>query len=241
MEKKHQGESCCITATASGAVRIARIALEMGESLEGTKFILGGEAYTETKREVIERVGAVGASRYAFGGGINVGFGCANPLHIDDVHINQHLIALLPHPYPLAGDSRSIHPLLCTTLYDVAPRFQINVGNGDYATLEERDCGCELGKDKQYLKGHLKGLFVLSFGLREFFRERFTVAQSREEIIRSLENREERFLELVRTKVYERPDSSYLKLFKIAGCDFGESRPKHLCGCYNKIGAEIMV
>ena len=142
-EKNRQGGKCCITAAASSAVRIARLALEMGLSLQGTKFIVHGEPFTEAKREVIIQSGAAVTPRYAFSGGGIVGFGCANPLFTDEIHVNQNLVTLVPHPRPLNDDS-AIHPLLFTTVEPLASRLLLNVENGDYATLEKRNCGCAL-------------------------------------------------------------------------------------------------
>ncbi|MGH2405912.1 MAG: hypothetical protein ACRDGN_15850 [bacterium] len=140
------GRRCCITTAASNAARIARVAAQMGVSLEGTKFIATGEPLTEAKRDVIERVGASAMSRYAYGGGVNVGFGCADPLEADDVHVNEHLMALVPHPQPISPVGPPIHPLLCTTLHPAAPRLLINVQSGDYGTFMRRACGCALGR-----------------------------------------------------------------------------------------------
>lgn len=144
LQKNREGKACCITTPASNAARIGRMAWEMGESLKGTKFIVTGEPFTEAKRQVIERVGAKGTSRYAYGGGLNIGFGCAAPRYIDEIHVNQHLFAVLSHPEPLTTEGPAIHPLLCTTLHPLAPRWLLNVQSGDYARLERRDCGCAL-------------------------------------------------------------------------------------------------
>lgn len=143
-DRRRAGKLCCITTPASNAARIARVAEEMGMSLEGTKFIATGEPLTESKREAIERVGASATPRYAYGGGFNIGFGCANPGHTDEIHVNQHMQALIPHPRPLTNDGPSIHPLLCTSVHPLAPRLLLNVENGDYATFARRDCGCAL-------------------------------------------------------------------------------------------------
>ncbi len=145
VKRRREGKACCVTAAASNAVRIVRAAEEMGATLEGTKFIMIGEPFTEAKRALLERVGGSGTTRYAYGGGVNIGFGCAHPLHTDEVHVNTHLLALIAHPEPLGGDRPPIRPLLCTTLNPLAPRLLLNVANGDYATLETRDCGCALG------------------------------------------------------------------------------------------------
>src|SRR5262245_26500913 len=72
------------------------------------------------------------------------------------------------------------------------------------------------------------GTLSLVADLREFFRERITLEQAEEEIKRALESRQENFLELLRTKVYERPSSPYLKLLKIAGCEYSDLRTEVL-------------
>ena len=144
-EKKREGKACCIRTTASNGARIARVAWEMGMSLEGTKFVVSGEPLTEAKREMMERVGASAIPRY---GAIGVGTGCANPLYTDEVHVSQHKLALISHPKPLTDYGVPIQPLLFTTLYPypLARRMLLNVDHGDYATLERRDCGCALEK-----------------------------------------------------------------------------------------------
>jgi hypothetical protein len=174
-EMRRQGIRCCITSPASNAARIARTAAEMGASLEGTVFIVIGEPYTESKREVIERVGARAATRYAYGGGVNVGFGCADRRHTDDVHVNEHFLALLSHPQPLSGDGPPIHPLLCTTLSPLAPRMLLNVASGDYALLERRECGCALGEAGLTLHVHRIRSFekLTSEGLNYFYGDLF--------------------------------------------------------------------
>ena len=145
-EKRRAGKSCCITCAASNGARIARAAWDMGVSLEGTKFIIGGEPFTEAKKEVIERVGARAASRFASGLHTNglVGYGCAKPLHDDEVHVNQYSLAVVAHPQPLVDGGPAIHPLMVTTLHQSSGKFLLNVENGDYATLDRRDCGCAL-------------------------------------------------------------------------------------------------
>ena len=72
------------------------------------------------------------------------------------------------------------------------------------------------------LKYRLKQNYRLAQALPEFLRRRITVAQAEEEIKKALESREERFLELARTRIYDRPANPYLKLFKIAGCEFAD-------------------
>jgi phenylacetate-coenzyme A ligase PaaK-like adenylate-forming protein len=147
LEKKRSAKRCCITTTASNAARIARTAWEMRASLGDAIFIVSGEPFTEAKRETIERVGARGTSRYTYGGGVMVGYGCANRVFTDEVHIDEPRLALINHPLPLTDHGPPIHPLLLTTVYPSATtRLLFNVANGDYGTLVERECGCALGK-----------------------------------------------------------------------------------------------
>jgi hypothetical protein len=178
-EKNRDGKPCCITTAASNAARIARTAWEMGASLAGAKFIVSGEPFTGAKREIIERVGASGTSRYTYGGGVMVGYGCANPVFTDEVHVDQTRLALLHHPMPLTHNGPRIHPLLLTTLYPSATtRLLLNVENGDYATLERRDCGCalekvgftlHLHKIRSYEKFTSEGMNYFYGDLYEFF------------------------------------------------------------------------
>jgi len=144
-DQQSQRRGCCITTAASNAARLARLASRLGTSLEGTKFIVSGEPFTESKREIIGKSGATAIPRYAYGGSINIGFGCANPLHTDEIHVNQHLVALLSSPRSLKNGASPFQPLVCTTLDPSFPRLLLNVENGDYGYLAQRDCGCVLG------------------------------------------------------------------------------------------------
>ncbi len=144
VQEQVRGNNCCVDVTASNAVRIAHMAWKKGISLEGTTFILHGEPFTEAKREIIQRAGARSTTRYSFSVGMNVGHGCANALHVDEIHVNQYMLAVISHPVPLALAGLPINPLLFTTLYPQAALLHLNVENGDYATLENRQCGCAL-------------------------------------------------------------------------------------------------
>ncbi|HEY7320988.1 MAG TPA: hypothetical protein VIE89_25770 [Candidatus Binatia bacterium] len=144
-DQRSYKKACCITTAASNAARIARAADRLAIPLDQTRFIVSGEPFTESKRKVIERTGARATTRYAYGGSINIGFGCANPLHTDEIHVNQHLVALLPNPRPLENGGSSFQPLVCTTLHPSFPRLLFNVESGDYGYLTQRDCGCALG------------------------------------------------------------------------------------------------
>jgi len=155
-EEKRRGKSCCIEGSASNMVRIARAAQEMGVSLENTKFNAGGEPVTEAKREVVERVGANFIPRYAFTPAGLVGQGCADPKYTDDVHVSEYMWAVIQYPILMNEDAVKIQPLLFTSLYPVCSHLLLNVANGDYATMERRECGCAL--EKVGLTLHLHGI-----------------------------------------------------------------------------------
>lgn len=145
-ETRHQSNSCVIRTVASNAARIARAALQMEVSLDGTTFVVSGEPFTEAKAEIIRQAGAVATLVYGYSGPFYVGFGCANPLYVDEMHVDRNMLAVINHPDPLNEENPTIHPLLLTTLDSSTPKLQLNVANGDYATLLARDCGCALEK-----------------------------------------------------------------------------------------------
>jgi hypothetical protein len=146
LKENRAGRACCITTAASNAARIARTAADRNVMLEGTFFIASGEPLTEAKWNEIHRVGARVTTRYAYGSSIVAGVGCGTPAQIDDAHLMEYLQAFLPHPRAVSPFGPPIHPLLCTTLHPLAPRFLINVANGDYGVFERRTCGCPLGE-----------------------------------------------------------------------------------------------
>ena len=146
LRQRQRGNRCCLDVTASNGVRIAKRALDRGISLDGMTFILHGEPFTDGKRAILESAGLAWTTRYSFSIGIQAGQGCANPAHADDVHLNDYMLAAIPRPNPLGIDGTEIRPLLFTTLYPQAALLHLNVENGDYATVEKRDCGCALGE-----------------------------------------------------------------------------------------------
>ncbi len=142
--KRAQGRGCSIKTTASNAARVAQAAQAAGSSLEGATFICGGEPFTEAKRDAIRRSGATATPHYGFVTGGSVGYGCGHPAHADDIHVNRHTMALIAAPDGHPGRGASIRPFLFTSLLPSDPRLLLNVENGDYGILEERDCGCAL-------------------------------------------------------------------------------------------------
>jgi hypothetical protein len=68
----------------------------------------------------------------------------------------------------------------------------------------------------------IRTAFAMAAALPKFFSERVTLQQAEEQIKSLLDSRVERFFDLVRTQIYDRPDSPYRKLLKHAGCEFAD-------------------
>lgn len=182
-EKNRRGAACCLKTGAGNACRIANAAWEKGVSLAGTKFLVGGEPFTDAKREAIERAGARAIPRYSFGEGGSVGLGCAAPVHTDEVHVSEQRLALIAHPRPVAqtdGAGAPIHPLLFTTFAPHEVRLLFNVENGDYAAAEKRDCGCPLERLGLTLHLHRIRSFekLTSEGMNYFYGDLFELFET---------------------------------------------------------------
>ena len=64
--------------------------------------------------------------------------------------------------------------------------------------------------------------FRLPFTLRRFFGDQVSVADAKVQLGRELQNREERFLALARSRVYSDPQSPYAILLRHAGCELSD-------------------
>ena len=69
-----------------------------------------------------------------------------------------------------------------------------------------------------------RSALALAAALPAFFRKRITVEDARREIKRALDSRNDLFLDIVRTRIYECPESPYLKLLRFAGCQLPDLR-----------------
>jgi hypothetical protein len=62
----------------------------------------------------------------------------------------------------------------------------------------------------------------LAFGLRGFLHGTISLEESKQVITTRLRHRGRNFLSLVQKGIYQNPKSPYLKLFQLAGCEFGD-------------------
>lgn len=141
--KKESG-GCCLGTYTSLAVRVCQAAKERGLDIGGAVFIVGGEPVTEAKRNEIESVGATVYPAYGFMEAGVVGYGCTNPVAVDEVHLTRDTIALIQQPREVPHAIVSVDAFLFTTLMISAPKILLNVESGDYGIVERRSCGCKL-------------------------------------------------------------------------------------------------
>jgi hypothetical protein len=72
------------------------------------------------------------------------------------------------------------------------------------------------------LFGQAAAYWRLAWGLKGFLREPLTLEQSREIIRQGLQNREQSLLVMVKRTIFDNEASPYLKLFELAGCEYGD-------------------
>ena len=123
-------------------IRTCLAAERSGLDISGTAFRGGSEPTTEGKLAVVQRVGAVLAANYAMQEAGNIACGCGNPSAPDDMHFLKGKLAAIQRPIQSEDGGLGVDGLFYTTLSSRAPRMMLNVESGDYAVLEERDCGC---------------------------------------------------------------------------------------------------
>ena len=140
------GKGCVLLTSPSSAVRVCKEFKARQSDLAGVTFVLGGEPLTPAKMAELRASGAHAVNLYAFAEGGVVGFGCAGRDAVsDDVHILTGALAVTQHRRETPFGGGTLNALLFTTLFDKSPKILLNAENGDYGTLEERHCGCELG------------------------------------------------------------------------------------------------
>ena len=72
------------------------------------------------------------------------------------------------------------------------------------------------------LFGQVMAYWRFAWGLRKFLKEPVTLEQSREIIRQRLQNREQNLLTIVKRAIYDNGASPYLKLLRLAGCEYGD-------------------
>jgi hypothetical protein len=126
-----------VVATFAGsALRLQAYAEKTQRRLPPLTFILGGEPITERKRTLLENAGH---RVYPWYGAVDAGriaIGCLAPQASDDMHLLSDRFAAIEWQGRL---------LLTSLLPSVHKRY-LNTDCGDMATVEERACGCLIGR-----------------------------------------------------------------------------------------------
>jgi len=138
--KKHGG--CFVNTNPSRAVALCTAAQRSGIDIKGTKFFLGAEPTTESKKKIIESAGALVLPKYVFTEGGYVGFGCFAPQFADEMHFFKDILALIQYQSESVAHENSSNVFLFTSLSLASPKILLNVENGDYGVITKRKCDC---------------------------------------------------------------------------------------------------
>jgi hypothetical protein len=144
--KARAGTPALLSAPVGTTSRVCVAAKHHGADIAGTLFRGGGEPLTPARAELIESTGSKVFADYSMAELGRVGVSCAAPNAVGDVHflLDKLVLVQRPHVVPMTGET--VGSLFFTTLLPSAPKLMINVETDDYAVVEDRACGCLLGR-----------------------------------------------------------------------------------------------
>src|SRR5574342_616555 len=144
--KKAAGEPAILVTSPSSGVRTCAAAAEHQLDIAGSLFIMGGEPFTPSKAGALARAGVQGVANYSMTEVGAIGYGCATPCDADDVHVFTDKMAVIQTEKGVGPNGPTVPALVLTTLSPSCPKLMLNTEVGDYALLEQRECGCHLGQ-----------------------------------------------------------------------------------------------
>ena len=144
--KARRGSPALLSATVGAAARVCAAATDDGVDISGTLFRTGGEPLTRGRASLIEATGSIAASDYSMAELGRAGVSCAAPNAVGDVHLMLDKVALVQRPRVVPTTGETVGALFYTTLLPSAPKLMINVETDDYAVVEDRECGCLIGR-----------------------------------------------------------------------------------------------
>jgi hypothetical protein len=100
---------------------------------------------TEQRRRHAEACGARMLVQYSTSEASGLSFGCSEPSSADDVHVLLDRFAVGKRRRAAVDGGPIVDAVLVTSLAETTGKIHLNTESGDYARLEERDCGCLLG------------------------------------------------------------------------------------------------
>ncbi len=140
--RRKEGRACAIGSNASGGVRIARAALDLGLDIRGTLFLMHGEALSEAKAAVIREAGCESSSHYGTSEIGTIGGGCRDMTNRSCTHVFRDAVAVIGVPRVAPFSGVEVNALLFSTLYPAAPHVFINADMQDCGVIEKADCDC---------------------------------------------------------------------------------------------------
>ena len=144
-DRPRDGRPLVFSTLTSLAMRVAIAAREGGIDLTGVTFRVQSEPVTEARHGHLRASGARVIDNYSLIEATNLAFSCADPGLRDDLHARTDQYALIERDRPVLAGGLSVPALLITTLSGLAPKICFNTETGDYAQIEQRECGCAIG------------------------------------------------------------------------------------------------
>ena len=141
--RKLQGKQVLVTGNVSPAVRVVAAAQDLGLDIAGTRFVVGGEAITAAKVDIVQQAGALINARYTISELGPVGFGCKR-MHGNCVHLSMDALAVIARERVAPLTDTKVQSLLFTTLLPFAPTVAINLEMDDAGELSNSTCECDL-------------------------------------------------------------------------------------------------
>jgi hypothetical protein len=140
------GRPIVVDTTVSSAVRAAVAATAAGASLEHVTFYVQGEPVTPARFRHITQSGARVIASYGTIELATIGFGCAAPAAVDDVHLIPDRWATISRPRAVDSGGPNVDVLLFSSISRFASKIVLNADLGDYGRLERRACDCSMGR-----------------------------------------------------------------------------------------------
>ncbi len=140
--RRRQGVPSVVCAHPSPAARIAAAAAENGHEIQGTVFLVGGEALTGARRRVIESAGASVFPSYPISEVGGVGSACRQMTSGNCVHISEDSMAVISYRRKAPLSEAEVDSLLMTTLVEHGNCVLINVEMDDCGVIEPATCDC---------------------------------------------------------------------------------------------------
>jgi len=158
--RRGEGIAVKVSGMVSACARIAAAAGERGLDISGTLFLVGGEALTDSKRELFEVAGAEVFPNYYISEVGMVGHACRRMTSGNCVHISRDAVAVIPHVRQAPLADVEVPSLLFTPLLPHSPFALINAEMDDSGVLGVAKCDCSLSR--LGLTGQISNIY--SFG-----------------------------------------------------------------------------